>query len=134
RIDLVHLTTPGPIGLAALFVARRLRLPLVGSFHTDLAAYATLLSGWPWPPAWHPASNHHRWCRAAAGDAPRVASGRGLHRRLATRACRRGLCLRRLLRVSERDRHRRQRRTRSTGERIAGRCLGWGRAAWKHRD
>jgi len=48
RIDLVHLTTPGPIGLAALFVARRLRLPLVGSFHTDLAAYATLLSGCPW--------------------------------------------------------------------------------------
>ena len=45
RIDLVHLTTPGPIGLAALFVAWRLRLPLVGSFHTDLAAYATLLSG-----------------------------------------------------------------------------------------
>lgn len=45
RIDLVHLTTPGPIGLAALFVARRLSLPLVGSFHTDLAAYAAVLSG-----------------------------------------------------------------------------------------
>src|SRR5262245_40031331 len=36
RIDLVHLTTPGPIGLAAMFVASRLRLPTVGSFHTDL--------------------------------------------------------------------------------------------------
>ena len=45
RIDLVHLTTPGPIGLVALFVAWRLRLPLIGSFHTDLAAYARLLSG-----------------------------------------------------------------------------------------
>ena len=45
HIDLIHLTTPGPIGLAALFVAWRLRLPLIGSFHTDLAAYATLLSG-----------------------------------------------------------------------------------------
>jgi glycosyltransferase involved in cell wall biosynthesis len=44
-IDLIHLTTPGPIGLAALYVAWRLQLPLVGSFHTDLAAYATLLSG-----------------------------------------------------------------------------------------
>jgi len=43
--DLVHLTTPGPIGLAALWVARRLGVPLVGSFHTDLARYATLLSG-----------------------------------------------------------------------------------------
>jgi glycosyltransferase involved in cell wall biosynthesis len=45
HIDLIHLTTPGPIGLAALFVAWRLRLPLIGSFHTDLAAYAALLSG-----------------------------------------------------------------------------------------
>lgn len=45
RIDLVHLTTPGPVGLAALYVAWRLRLPLIGSFHTDLAAYAALLSG-----------------------------------------------------------------------------------------
>src|SRR5262245_29068523 len=45
RIGLIHLTTPGPIGLAALFVAWRLRLPLVGSFHTDLAAYAATLSG-----------------------------------------------------------------------------------------
>jgi glycosyltransferase involved in cell wall biosynthesis len=47
RIDVVHLTTPGPIGLAALFVAWRLGLPLVGSFHTDLAAYTELLSGSP---------------------------------------------------------------------------------------
>jgi glycosyltransferase involved in cell wall biosynthesis len=45
RIDVIHLTTPGPIGLAALFVAWRLRVPIVGSFHTDLAAYATALSG-----------------------------------------------------------------------------------------
>ena len=45
RIDLIHLTTPGPIGLAALFVAWRLQLPIVGSFHTDLAAYAARLSG-----------------------------------------------------------------------------------------
>jgi glycosyltransferase involved in cell wall biosynthesis len=45
RIDVIHLTTPGPIGLAALFVAWRLRLPIVGSFHTDLAAYAATLSG-----------------------------------------------------------------------------------------
>jgi glycosyltransferase involved in cell wall biosynthesis len=45
KIDVIHLTTPGPIGLAALFVAWRLRLPIVGSFHTDLAAYASTLSG-----------------------------------------------------------------------------------------
>jgi glycosyltransferase involved in cell wall biosynthesis len=47
RIDLIHLTTPGPIGLAAMFVAWRLRLPLIGSFHTDFAAYARVLSGSP---------------------------------------------------------------------------------------
>jgi glycosyltransferase involved in cell wall biosynthesis len=45
RIDLIHLTTPGPIGLAALYVSSRLQLPMIGSFHTDLAAYARLLSG-----------------------------------------------------------------------------------------
>jgi glycosyltransferase involved in cell wall biosynthesis len=45
RIDVIHLTTPGPIGLAAMHTAWRLRLPMVGSFHTDLAAYATVLSG-----------------------------------------------------------------------------------------
>jgi glycosyltransferase involved in cell wall biosynthesis len=45
RIDVVHLTTPGPVGLAALYVAWQLQLPMVGSFHTDLAAYTSLLSG-----------------------------------------------------------------------------------------
>lgn len=45
RIDVVHLTTPGPIGLAGMYVAWRLGLPLVGSFHTDLAAYTERLSG-----------------------------------------------------------------------------------------
>src|SRR5688572_17049586 len=39
RIDVIHLTTPGPIGLAAIYTAWRLQLPIVGSFHTDLAAY-----------------------------------------------------------------------------------------------
>ena len=43
--EVVHLTTPGPVGLAALFIARRLGLPMIGSFHTDLEAYARLLSG-----------------------------------------------------------------------------------------
>jgi glycosyltransferase involved in cell wall biosynthesis len=44
-IDVIHLTTPGPVGLAALYVAKQLQLPMVGSFHTDLAAYTALLSG-----------------------------------------------------------------------------------------
>lgn len=45
RINVVHLTTPGPIGIAAVAAARRLGLPLVGSFHTDLARYTAVLSG-----------------------------------------------------------------------------------------
>ena len=39
RIDVVHFTTPGPVGLAAMYVAWRLGVPMVGSFHTHLAAY-----------------------------------------------------------------------------------------------
>jgi glycosyltransferase involved in cell wall biosynthesis len=46
-IALIHLTTPGPAGLAARYLARRLNLPLVGSFHTQLAEYTALLSGSP---------------------------------------------------------------------------------------
>lgn len=45
RVQLVHLTTPGPLGLAAVAAAKRLGVPLVGSFHTDLATYTRLLSG-----------------------------------------------------------------------------------------
>ncbi len=44
-VDVIHLTTPGPLGLVALWVAAQTSLPLVGSFHTDLAAYTRLLSG-----------------------------------------------------------------------------------------
>jgi glycosyltransferase involved in cell wall biosynthesis len=47
RIDVIHMTTPGPVGLAAMRVARVLDIPMVGTFHTDLAAYTTLLSGSP---------------------------------------------------------------------------------------
>ncbi len=47
-IDVVHYTTPGPVGLAAMFVASRLRVPMVGSFHTQLAEYTALLSGRQW--------------------------------------------------------------------------------------
>ena len=46
-VDVLHLTTPGPLGLVALWVASRTGLPIVGSFHTDFAAYANVLSGWP---------------------------------------------------------------------------------------
>lgn len=46
-VQLIHVTTPGPLGIAAVLAARHLGVPLVGSFHTDLAQYTTLLSGRP---------------------------------------------------------------------------------------
>jgi glycosyltransferase involved in cell wall biosynthesis len=45
EVRLVHLTTPGPSGLAARYPSARAGLPLVGSFHTPLAEYVALLSG-----------------------------------------------------------------------------------------
>jgi glycosyltransferase involved in cell wall biosynthesis/predicted metal-dependent phosphoesterase TrpH len=45
RYDLVHLCTPGPAGIGAWLLARVLELPVLGSYHTELAAYAGLRSG-----------------------------------------------------------------------------------------
>jgi glycosyltransferase involved in cell wall biosynthesis len=38
--DVVHVHTPGPIGLLGVLAARRLGVPLVQTYHTDLHAYA----------------------------------------------------------------------------------------------
>jgi glycosyltransferase involved in cell wall biosynthesis/predicted metal-dependent phosphoesterase TrpH len=43
--DAVHVCSPGPAGIAGALVARALGLPLLGSYHTELAAYAGLRSG-----------------------------------------------------------------------------------------
>ena len=45
RYDVVHLCSPGPAGLGAWLLARVLALPVVGSYHTELAQYAGLRSG-----------------------------------------------------------------------------------------
>ncbi len=45
RYDLVHLCSPGPAGIGAWLLARLLELPVVGSYHTELAAYAGLRTG-----------------------------------------------------------------------------------------
>ncbi|MBL8746981.1 MAG: glycosyltransferase family 1 protein [Phycisphaerae bacterium] len=39
RPDLIHVSTPGPVGLIGLLAARRLRVPLIGTYHTDFPAY-----------------------------------------------------------------------------------------------
>jgi len=41
----LHSATPGPIGLAALGIARTLRLPIYGTYHTALPQYAQILTG-----------------------------------------------------------------------------------------
>ncbi len=43
--DAVHVCTPGPVGIAGALVARALGLPLIGSYHTELTAYAGMRSG-----------------------------------------------------------------------------------------
>jgi glycosyltransferase involved in cell wall biosynthesis len=45
RYDVVHLCSPGPAGIGAWLLARVLELPVLGSYHTELAAYAGLRSG-----------------------------------------------------------------------------------------
>jgi glycosyltransferase involved in cell wall biosynthesis len=40
----VHVATPGPIGLAGRWLARRSGLPLVGSYHTQLGDYVSQFS------------------------------------------------------------------------------------------
>jgi len=47
RYSLVHVCSPGPAGVAAALTARILEVPLAGSYHTELAAYAGLRSGDP---------------------------------------------------------------------------------------
>ena len=45
RYDIVHVCSPGPAGIGAWLLARVLELPRVGSYHTELAAYAALRTG-----------------------------------------------------------------------------------------
>ena len=47
RYDLVHVCAPGPAGIVAALIARVMGLPVAGSYHTELQAYARLRSGDP---------------------------------------------------------------------------------------
>ena len=42
--DVVHVATPGPVGVCGLLVARLLGIPVVGSYHTELGPYALHLT------------------------------------------------------------------------------------------
>jgi len=43
--DLIHVTAPGPAGIAATLLSRVTGVPLLASFHTELATYAGMRSG-----------------------------------------------------------------------------------------
>jgi glycosyltransferase involved in cell wall biosynthesis/predicted metal-dependent phosphoesterase TrpH len=47
HFDAVHLTAPGPAGVMAALIARIMELPALGSWHTELGAYAGLRSASP---------------------------------------------------------------------------------------
>jgi glycosyltransferase involved in cell wall biosynthesis/predicted metal-dependent phosphoesterase TrpH len=43
--DLIHVCSPGPVGVAGVLGARGLGLPLIASHHTELVSYAALRTG-----------------------------------------------------------------------------------------
>ena len=45
NFDHIHTATPGPIGLAALAIAKILKLPISGTYHTAIPQYAQALTG-----------------------------------------------------------------------------------------
>ncbi len=45
RFDLIHLATPGPVGVAAALTARIAGLPVLASHHTEFVAYARMRTG-----------------------------------------------------------------------------------------
>ena len=45
QIDHIHLATPGPVGLAGLAIAKILKLPTSGTYHTAIPQYAQILTG-----------------------------------------------------------------------------------------
>ena len=46
RPDIVHITGPSEPGFLGAWMARRLRVPLVASWHTNVHEYAATRSGW----------------------------------------------------------------------------------------
>lgn len=47
RPHVIHVSTPGPVGIAGRLAARSLRVPVVGVYHTDFPAYVDHLMGHP---------------------------------------------------------------------------------------
>ncbi len=39
RPDIIHISTPGPLGLCAMAIAKRCDIPVAGTYHTDFPSY-----------------------------------------------------------------------------------------------
>lgn len=39
RPDVIHISTPGPVGMVGMLAAKLMRIPVVGVYHTDFPAY-----------------------------------------------------------------------------------------------
>ena len=39
RPDIIHISTPGPLGLCAMAIAKRFGIPVAGTYHTDFPSY-----------------------------------------------------------------------------------------------
>jgi glycosyltransferase involved in cell wall biosynthesis/predicted metal-dependent phosphoesterase TrpH len=72
RYDLIHLSSPGPAGVGAALTARIGGTPLIGSYHTELAAYAGLRTQDPALEAGMRAalSLFYRQCRVVLSPSP----------------------------------------------------------------
>ncbi|MEO8481662.1 MAG: glycosyltransferase family 1 protein [Acidobacteriota bacterium] len=44
-VSVIHITTPGPVGLVARWLGLHMRLPMIGSYHAHLGEYVEGLSG-----------------------------------------------------------------------------------------
>jgi glycosyltransferase involved in cell wall biosynthesis len=60
--EVIHITTPGPVGLAGRWLAAHLNLPIVGSYHTNLGDYVAAFSGSA--RAGRVMDRYMRWCYA----------------------------------------------------------------------
>lgn len=72
--DVLHVATPGPLGLAALVSGIALGLPVVGAYHTEFGLYARALSGtlsWPRSSTWRSASSTSGARRSPSLPGPR---------------------------------------------------------------
>ncbi|HTW94110.1 MAG TPA: glycosyltransferase [Tepidisphaeraceae bacterium] len=45
QFDAIHIDTPGPMGLCGLLVSKMLRIPALGTYHTDFPAYVNHFTG-----------------------------------------------------------------------------------------